>query len=143
MAEESFSTTTDVPPHRPTILNWADPSHNLIDLKANAQTSIKPTTTNYSAWRLQFTSLLFEYDLLGFFNNSKSCPLTMITLLDVASPSLNLDHILKLRQDQWLLNAIVRSVSATLVQFIFTSTTSHAAWTTLEKTYALLPADGS
>ena len=143
MAEESSSTTTDVPPHRPSILNGTDPSHNLIDLNVNAQTSIKPTTTNYSMWRLQFTSLLFEYDLLAFFDNSKPCPLAMITLLDVASPSPNLDHILKLRQEQLLLNAIVRSVSATLVQFIFSSTTSHAAWTTLEKTYALLPADGS
>ena len=33
------------------------------------------------------------------------------------------------------LNAIVGSVTATLVQFISTSATSHAAWTTLEKTY--------
>ena len=143
MAEESSSTTTDVPPHRPTILNGTDPSHNLIDLNVNAQTSIKPTATNYSAWQLQFTFLLFEYDLLGFFDNSKSCPLAMITLLNAASPSPNLDHILKLRQDQLLLNAIVRFVYATLVQFIFTSTTSHVAWTTLEKTYALLPVDGS
>ena len=94
MAEESSSTTTDVPPHRPTILNRTDPSPNLIDLNVNAQTSLKPTAMNYSVWRLQFMSLLFEYDLLGFFDSSKSCPLAMITLLDAASPSPNLDHIL-------------------------------------------------
>ena len=60
----------------------------------------------------------------------------MITMSDVASPSPNLDHILSLRQDQLLLNAIVGSVSATLVQFISTSATSGVVWTTLKKTYA-------
>ena len=48
----------------------------------------------------------------------KLCPLAMITLPDAASSSPNSDHILWLRQD---LNAIVGSVSATLVQFISTS----------------------
>ena len=50
-------------------------------------------------------------------------------------PPPNSNHILWLRQDLLLLNAIVRSVSATLVQFISTSATSHAALTTLEKTF--------
>ena len=136
MAEESSSTLVVVPPLRPTVLNGTDTSHNLIVLNVNTQAPLKFTTTNYSTWRLQFTSLLFGYDLLGFVNSSKLCPLVMITLSDAASPSPNPDHIFRLRQDQLLLNAIFGSVSPTLVQFISTSTTSHVAWSTLKKTYA-------
>ena len=135
MSDKSFSTTTVVPPRRPTIVNETDTSQNLIVFNVNAQTQLKLTTTNYSVWRLQFTSLLFGYDLLGFVNDSKSCPLALITLLDAAPPSPNPDHILWLKQDQLLLNVIIGSVSATLVQFISPSTTSRAAWITLEKTY--------
>ena len=126
MADESSSITAVVPPPHLTVLNGADPSQNLIVLNINAQAPLKLTATNYSAWRLQFTSLLFKYDLLGFVDDSKSCPPIMITLPDVASLSPNPDHILYLKQDQLLLNAIVGSVSATLMQFISTSATSCA-----------------
>ena len=136
MTNESSSTIAVVPPRCPTVLNGIDPSQNLIVLNVNAQALLKLTATNYPAWLLQFTSLLFGYDLLGLVDDSKSCPPKMITLPDVASPSPNLDHILWLRQDQLLLNAIFGSVSATILQFISTSTTSLAVWTTLEKTYA-------
>ena len=88
---------------------------------------------NYSTWWLQFTSLLFVYDLLGFVDGSKSCPSTMITLPDASSPSPNPDYTLWLRQYQLLLNATIGSVSPTLVQFLSTSTTYRA---TLKKTYA-------
>ena len=134
MANESSSTFAIVPP-RPTILNDTNPSQNLIILNVNAHAPLHLTVTNYSAWRFQFTSLLFEYDLLGFLDGLKSCPPAMITLLDAASPSPNPNYILWLKQDQLLLNAIVGSVSATLVQFISTSATSHATWTTLENSY--------
>ena len=136
MAEESSSTIVAMPPCRPTVLNRTDPSQNLIVFNVNAQAPLELTASNYSTWRLQFTSLLFGYDLLSVVDGLRSCPPTMITLSDATSPSPNLDHILRLRQDQLLLNAIVGSISATLVQFISTSTTSHAAWTTLEKIYA-------
>ena len=107
MADESFSTTTVVPPRCPTVLTGMDLSQNLIVLNVNAQAPLKLTTTNYPTWQLQFTSLIFEYDLFGFINGPKSCHLAMITLPNAASPSPNLDHILWLKQDQLLLNAIV------------------------------------
>ena len=135
MIDESSSITVIVPPCCPTFLNSTDSSQNLIVLNVNAQALLKLTAINYSAWRLQFTYLLFRYNLFGFVDSSKSCPPAMLTLLDVASPSSNPNHILWLRQDQLLLNAIVGSVSSTLVQFISTSATSCVAWTTLEKKY--------
>ena len=128
MVEESSSTTVIVPPRRSTVLNETD--MNLIVLNINAQAPLKLTATNYSVWRLQFTTLLFGYDLLGFVDDLKSCPSIIITLPDTASPYPNPYHILWFIQDQLLLNAIIGSVFATLVQFISTSTTSRAAWTT-------------
>ena len=136
MVDVSSSTTAFVPFHTPTVLTRIDSPHNLVVLNVNAQASLKLTTTNYSVWRLQFTYLLFGYDLLRFVDGSKSCPSASITLPDVASPSLNLDYTLWLRQDQLLINVIIGSISPTHVQFLSTSTTSWVAWTILEKTYA-------
>ena len=130
------STTVVVPPRNPTVMNGTDTSQNLIVFNVHAQVPLKFTGTNYSSWWLLFTSLLFRYDLVGFVDGSKSCPLVVITLPNAASPSPNPNHILWLRQDKLLLNAIIGSLSATLADFISTATTSHATWITLETTYA-------
>ena len=74
MPEESSSTIVVVPSRLPMILNKTNTSKNLIVLNVNAQAPLKLTTMNYSAWRLQFTSLLFSYDLLGFIDGLKPCP---------------------------------------------------------------------
>ena len=71
-----------MPPCRPIVLNRTDASLNLIVLHTSAQAPLKLTTTNYSAWRLQFTSMIFEYDLLSFVDGSNSCLSAMITLPD-------------------------------------------------------------
>ena len=115
---------TVMPPHRPTVVNKTNTSQILIVFNVNAQAPLKLTTINYFTWWLQFMSLLFGYDLLGFIDGSKTCPPALITLPNASSPSLNPNHTLWLKQYQLLLNAIVRSVSATLVQFISTTTTS-------------------
>ena len=115
MANKYSSTTVVMPPRRTIVLIGTNDSPTLIALNINAHALLKLTTTNYFAWQLQFTSLLFEYNLLGFIHGSKPCPSALITLPDVASPSPNPNHIPWLRQDQLLLNAIVRFVSTTLV----------------------------
>ena len=128
MTDESSSTIVVVPPRCPKVVSGVDTSQNLIVLNVNAQAPLKLIAMNYSAWWLQFTSLLFKYDLLSFVDSSKPCPPALITLPDAACPSSNPDHILSLRQDQLILNAIFGSVSATLVQFISITTTSRVAW---------------
>ena len=94
MADESSSTIAVVPPRHPSILIGTDLSQNLVILNVSAQEPLKITTTNYSVWQLQFTSLIFKYNLLGFVDGSTPCPPKMITLPDAASPSQNVDHIL-------------------------------------------------
>ena len=136
MTDTSSSITFFVPSRTPTILIEIDSPNNLVLLNVSAQALLKLITTNYSTWWLQFTSLLFGYNLIGFIDGSKRCPPLMITLPDAASPSPNPNYTLRLRQDQLLLNAIIGSASPNLVQFLSTSTISKAVWTTLEKTYA-------
>ena len=99
MANESSSTIIIVPPRRPIVLTENDQPHNLIVLNVYARAPLKHIATNYSAWWLQFISILFGYDLLGFVDGSKPCPPAMITLPNVASHSPNSDHILWLRQN--------------------------------------------
>ena len=122
MANTSSSTTVVIPSRTPMVLIETDSPHNLVILNVNAQAPLKLTATNYSAWRLQFTSLLLGYDLLGFVDRSKSCPSATITLPNAASPSSNPDYTLWLQQHQLLLNAIIISISPTHVQFLSTST---------------------
>ena len=96
------------------------------------------TSTNYCAWRAQFDSLLIGYDLYGFVDGSRLCPPVTI----IAPPSTialpNPAYMLWIRQDQLLLNAIIGSLTATLVPFIAAKKTSLDAWKSLEKTYASL-----
>ena len=92
MADESSSTIVVVPPRRSTILNETHPSHKLVISNVHAHASLKLIAMTYYAWRLQFMSLLFEYDLLDFVDGSKMCPLTMVTLPNAASPSPNPDY---------------------------------------------------
>ena len=121
-----------MPSYTPTVLIGIDSLQNLVVLNVNVQAPLKLIATNYFACRLQFTSILFGYDLLGFVNGSKQCPSATITLPDATSLSPNPDYTL------WL-NAIIVSVSPALVQFLSTSTTSRVALTTFEKTHASPP----
>ena len=73
MVDESSSTTAFVSPYRPIVLNRTDLSRNLIVLDVNVQGPLKLIATNHSAWWLQFMSLLFMYDLLGFVDDSTPC----------------------------------------------------------------------
>ena len=118
MNDATSSTTVFVPSCTPTVLIGTDLLQNLIVLNVSAQAPLKLIAMNYFMWRLQFTSLLFGYDLLGFVDGSKLCPPSMITLPDAACPSPNPDDTLWLRHYQLLLNAIIGFVSPTLVQFL-------------------------
>ncbi|KAG6755697.1 hypothetical protein POTOM_041530 [Populus tomentosa] len=92
-----------------TILNTNDHHSTLITINVAAQTPDKLTSTNYLAWKLQFQTLFIGYDLHG---------LSMAPILD-----------------QLLLNAILGSLSPTIMPFIAQAHTSSEAWTILANTY--------
>lgn len=117
-----------------TIINPLDTTTHLIAINVWAQAPLKLTSTNYTAWRFQFQTLLTGYDLLGFIDGTKPCPPSTVMHNGVSTP--NPDYLLWIRQDQLLLNAIIGSLTPSLISFIATAKTSYDAWTTLSNTYA-------
>ena len=136
MDDQSPTASMVTPVSKPTLSTNLDSSQQLIAFNVNAHTLLKLTATNYAAWRIQFNSLLFGYDLFGYVDGSTPCPPAKITQpnSDVSAP--NPDYLFWFRQDQLLLNAIVGSLSPNFLHFLSTCTTSRDAWTALEKTYA-------
>lgn len=106
----------------------------LNSINTTAQIPLKLTPPNYSAWRLQFHSLLIGYYFLGFVDDSKPRPQPTLTHNGATIP--NPDLSLWICQDQLLLNEIISYLTPTLIPFIVASTSSSDAWTTLAKTYA-------
>ena len=120
------------------VTNTTDQSQALVAFNVNAQVPLKLTSNNYAAWRVQFNSLLYGYNLFGFVDGTTPCPPKTITPDGTTVPVPNPAHLYWFRQDQLLLNAIVGSLTPTLVPFVSASKTFHEAWETLCKAYATL-----
>ncbi|KAK6127519.1 hypothetical protein DH2020_038722 [Rehmannia glutinosa] len=119
----------------PTPTDTNNPSQNLIAINTLSQTPIKLTQHNFSAWRLQLYTLLVGYDLLGYVDGTISCPPATITSTTGTTTS-NPSYIHWIRQDHLILNAIVSSLSPTIISFVATATTSKEAWNSLHNTFA-------
>ena len=106
----------------------------LITINISVQAPLKLTSTNYISWKLQFETLLIGYDLLGYIDGSSPCPPNTITANNnnTANPS----HKLWIFQDQLLLNALIGSLSVTIIPFIARAGAAREAWTILANTYA-------
>ncbi|KAA8534443.1 hypothetical protein F0562_031960 [Nyssa sinensis] len=118
----------------PTILLTNDANPALIAINVSAQVPLKLTSTNYTSWKLQFQTLLVGYDLIGYIDGTKPCPPE--TLAANQTTQLNPAYTFWIRQDQLILNAIIGSMSPTLIPFIARANTSRQAWTILANTYA-------
>jgi hypothetical protein len=92
-------------PINTTILNTNESHSTLITINVAAQTSVKLTSINYLAWKLQFQTLFIGYDLIGLSHPCRA-------------------HTLWIRQDQLRLNAIFGSLSPTIISFIAQAQTS-------------------
>ena len=109
-------------------------SNTIISINVAAQAPLKLTATNYRSWKLQFHTLLVGFDLVGFVDGQKPCPPATVTTNDIESP--NPAHNIWIRQDQLLLNAILGSISPSIIPFITSAKTACDAWTALANTYA-------
>jgi hypothetical protein len=101
-------------PVNTTILNTNESHSTLININVAAQTPVKLTSNNYLAWKLQFQTLFVGYDLNGFIDGSHPCLGTTIPGTITPNPA----HTLWIRHDQLLLNAILGSLSPTIMSFI-------------------------
>ncbi|KAJ0980702.1 hypothetical protein J5N97_008957 [Dioscorea zingiberensis] len=95
---------------------------------------LKPLSNSHLSWKMQFQTLFIGYDLLGFIDGSKPCP--PATLIQDNTTRPNPSYVLWIRQDQLILNALIGSISPTIIPFIAQATTSRQAWTILANTYA-------
>ena len=122
----------NVTPVSSTVLRSTDV--HLITINISAQAPLKLTSTNYMSWRIQFQTLFTGYDLLGFIDGTKPCPPVTVAADAVTTP--NSARHLWIRQDQLILNAIIGSLSPTIISFVARAKTSMEAWTILANTYA-------
>ena len=124
-------------PHSTNITSAASPPNTeipLITINISAQAPLKLTSTNYLSWKLQFETVFIGYDLIGYIDGSKPCPSTTITVNNTATT--NPSHKLWIRQDQLLLNALIGSLSPTIIPFIAQTKIAKEAWTILSNNYA-------
>jgi len=103
-------------------LNTNESHSTLTSINVAAQTPLK-LTSNYLAWKLQFQTLFIGYDLLRFIDGLNPCPETIIQGTTTPNPA----HTLWIRQDQLLFNAILGSLSPTIMSFIAQAKTSQEA----------------
>ncbi|RVW86331.1 Retrovirus-related Pol polyprotein from transposon RE2 [Vitis vinifera] len=106
----------------------------LLTINIVAQAPLKLTSSNYLSWKIQFETLFIGYDLLGYIDGSKPCPPKTLTTNNV--DTINPAYTLWIRQDQLILNALIDSLSPTIISFIARANTSREAWTILANTYA-------
>ena len=126
-------TTNHIPPPSKT-LDTSEPNNTLITINVAAQTPLKLTSSNYISWKMQFHTLFIGYDLLSYIDGSKSCPPATLHQNNMTIPNPN--YIIWVRQDQLILNAIIGSLSPTIIPLIAQAKTSREAWNILADTYA-------
>ena len=124
------SSTTSTNQNSSIIINASNNTTSLISINTNTQISIKLIASNYSSWHFQFHAILIGYNLMGFVDKSKPCPVR--TVNNASNP----DYSLWIRQDQLILSAIASSISPNLVPFIASARRSREAWDILATTYA-------
>nr|XP_048324688.1 uncharacterized protein LOC125421025 [Ziziphus jujuba var. spinosa] len=113
-------------------------SQNLVVLKVASQAPLHLMESTYFPWLAQFDYLLIAYDLYGYVDVSKSCPSPTFTDASTNPPSIktNPKHIFWVRQDKFLLNALLASLAPKIGHLVATATTSYAVETTLATHFA-------
>jgi hypothetical protein len=91
----------------------------------NTHHSLKLTSTNYPAWRVQMNALFIGYDLTGFIDGTVACPVK-------TDPNFSYWN----RQDQLILHAIITSVDPSIITALGNVKTSQQAWDVLQKMFA-------
>ena len=114
------------------------PNTTLVTINVTAQAPVKLNSTNYLSWRLQFQTLFIGYDLQGYIDGTKPCPSRYHTTNtdNPTTQTLNSEYHTWISQDQLILNAIIGSITPTIIPFIARATTAREAWNILAATYA-------
>ncbi|XP_059458361.1 uncharacterized protein LOC132187954 [Corylus avellana] len=96
---------------------------------------IKLESGNYTSWLTQINPILRTHDLMGFVDESESCPPKTIT--DEAGKEIpNPEFPTWNKKDQYLLSIITASLSEKVLATVYGLNTSHQAWTALATKFA-------
>ncbi|KAG6780109.1 hypothetical protein POTOM_016521 [Populus tomentosa] len=108
-----------------------------------SQAPVKLNGTNYLSWRLQFQMLFIGYDLQGYIDGTKPCPSRYHTTNtdNPTTQTLNPEYHTWIHQDQLILDAIIESITLTIILFIACATTTCEAWNIVAATY-VTPSQG-
>ncbi|GFP94576.1 hypothetical protein PHJA_001602000 [Phtheirospermum japonicum] len=106
----------------------------LVQINAATYLPLRLTTTNYVSWKLQFTSLFFGLDLMGFLDGSAMAPPTTLVVGTEHSP--NPAYIRWKRQDQLILHGILASLTEAVIPLIASATSSSDAWIRLDRIFS-------
>ncbi|KAJ1376907.1 gag-polypeptide of LTR copia-type [Sesbania bispinosa] len=96
-----------------------------IALNIGTQSSFKLNGTNYPAWRIQLNALLIGHNLKGYADCTNTCP-----------QSNHPDYDTWIRQDKLIIQALVSSVSESVITLLGNVATSKQAWNILENMFA-------
>lgn len=115
--------------------------NTLVAFNVGSQLPLKLTAINFSLWRAQLTSLLIGYDLQCYIDSTTIClsstlPPKISSDGSTSALAPNPDFSRWIRQDKLILHAILAFVSESVITLIATSTTSHDAWSKLQRLYA-------
>ncbi|KAL5764571.1 hypothetical protein ACOSQ2_017165 [Xanthoceras sorbifolium] len=100
----------------------------------DSQNTLNTIDSQNTLITINFHTLFTGYDLIGYVDGTKPCPTATITQNNTTCS--NPAYILWIRQDYLIINALIGSISPTIIPFIAQSKTSHEAWNILANTYA-------
>lgn len=106
----------------------------LEQLKALTQLPLRLTPANYFSWRIQFTSLFFGLDLMGYLDGSLPPPVERVSQGTTQVPNPEYTHWR--RQDQLILHALTASITEPVIPLIGTVVSAHDAWSHLHRVFS-------
>ncbi|GFQ02867.1 hypothetical protein PHJA_002430600 [Phtheirospermum japonicum] len=109
-------------------------SSPLDQINAATHLTLRLTTTNYVSWKLQFTSLFFGLDLIGFLDGSAMATPTTLVVGTEQSPNPAWKC-----QDQLILHRILAFLIKVVIPLIASATSSSDAWTRLNRIFSNRP----
>jgi len=98
--------------------------------------SLKLTNTNYLYWRMQMLSYLLGQGVFGFVDGSNTCPSPHVLAGDGTSLQVNPIFLRWKQQDQFILSALLSSLSMEVLHLVVGCQSSCSAWHTLEQALA-------
>jgi len=98
--------------------------------------SLKLTNTNYLYWRMQMLPYPLGQGVFGFVDGSNTCPSTHVLAHDDISLQVNPLFQTWKQQDQFILSALLSSLSMEVLHLVVGCQSSCSAWGTLERALA-------